>query len=133
MAHREGVVVSRLTPFEGPSSPNGTVNQITTEIRVYWPPNASEDYLLDLLEEAYMEAQQRIIVKVAEGHAESADADPVDELLDEVFGPIAGNVDSILGSMLRRTDQDNPTECLECHSPFAVSKLGLCAECGRWA
>ena len=60
MSRRECVHVSRKLRFESPPSPNSTVDLITVEIRVFYPPNADQMRLQNELGEAYLKASNEL-------------------------------------------------------------------------
>jgi hypothetical protein len=64
VGHRRNVYVSRIIPHETLPSPNATVAAVTTEIRLFFPPTATQATLLNELSLAYDEACERVRTEV---------------------------------------------------------------------
>lgn len=70
MGHRRNVSTYKRKPFQSPPSPNATVNEITVDIRVFFPPNAGLVDVLPFFDEVVAGLRQELIDVV---HAQEAD------------------------------------------------------------
>lgn len=66
MARRESVYVHRRAQYQSPPSPNATRNLISCEVRLFYPPNANEDAIDEVLYGAYNEALTRVHLALTE-------------------------------------------------------------------
>lgn len=60
MSGRPGILVSTKTPADGGESPNRYAPEITVEVRVYWPPKATDAEIYGALHEVWKRANIRI-------------------------------------------------------------------------
>lgn len=60
MGRRRSVYVRKRVPFTGPPSPNSTVDAISIDLRVFWPPNADRRSVALALLAAVNEAAELI-------------------------------------------------------------------------
>jgi hypothetical protein len=60
MSHRQNVSVYRQKDFKSPPSPNATVDAISVDIRVFFPPNAKPEDILPLYDETVALVRQRL-------------------------------------------------------------------------
>lgn len=67
MGRRSSVYITSRTSFPGPPAPNATVDAITVDVRVFFPPNAPAGLLHELLTDAAAAAHSRIDAKFATG------------------------------------------------------------------
>lgn len=65
MGKREGVIGSVHTPADGGVSPNARLPYITAELRVHWPPLATEAQIMDAIHAAVDQAVAKVL---ANGH-----------------------------------------------------------------
>lgn len=56
MSHRVSTYVTGKRKANGGVSPNAFKPWVSAEIRIFWPPLASEDQVLDLLFDLYQQA-----------------------------------------------------------------------------
>lgn len=66
MSSRPGVLATVIAPADGGVSPNRYVPAITAEVRVFWPPKATEAEVMDALTRAVAKAQKQIEERIAE-------------------------------------------------------------------
>lgn len=67
MSTRPGIVVKAENPADGGASPNQYPPVVTTEIRVFWPPLATEEQVLQTMAEATLDAIRAVVAKRREG------------------------------------------------------------------
>lgn len=60
MGHRKNVSIYKQKPFQGPPSPNATVNSISVDIRVFFPPNATTDDVLPFFDQTVSDLRSEI-------------------------------------------------------------------------
>lgn len=60
MAQRPGVQLTAHRPADGGEHPNRYFPTISAHIRVYWPPKATRDEVLQALTDAYLQAGEEI-------------------------------------------------------------------------
>ncbi|QGZ17334.1 hypothetical protein SEA_KAYLISSA_34 [Arthrobacter phage Kaylissa] len=60
MSSRPGVVTKQSVPADGGESPNRYAPFVTAEIRVFWPPKATDAEIERAIERAVAEARVRI-------------------------------------------------------------------------
>jgi hypothetical protein len=63
MGHRLSVSSMKRKPFKSPPSPNSTVDVISADIRIFFPPNADYISILKVLEEAYWDIRLQTLRK----------------------------------------------------------------------
>jgi hypothetical protein len=61
MAKRRHVYAIRREPAPTPPEPNATVAEITSEIRMAWPPGTSRDRLLQIVADTTADAVRQIV------------------------------------------------------------------------
>ncbi|UYL87675.1 hypothetical protein SEA_VRESIDENCE_35 [Arthrobacter phage VResidence] len=66
MSSRPGVLATHIAPADGGVSPNRYIPSITAEVRVFWPPLATEAEILDALNRAVASAHKQIDERRAE-------------------------------------------------------------------
>ncbi|WGH21108.1 hypothetical protein SEA_CASSIA_35 [Arthrobacter phage Cassia] len=60
MSSRPGVVTKQSVPADGGESPNRYAPFVTAEIRVFWPPKATDEEIETAIHRAVVEARRRI-------------------------------------------------------------------------
>jgi hypothetical protein len=60
MSARPGIIASKTVRSNGGQSPNNYRGVVTAELRVYWPPLATDEEITIALNSVIQEAQQRI-------------------------------------------------------------------------
>lgn len=139
MSARRSIYVSQKVPFEGPDSPNSTVNQVTLETRLFFPPNVTGEQLRTMWDNLVYRVDEEIAkwgieqaeeasTKASQKAAEDSFGEFLNEVFDQIFSPSQGVADSIM----RNLGRFDPRACDECGSTHSVSMLGLCAECNQW-
>jgi hypothetical protein len=61
VGHRRSAYAIRRVPAPGPPAPNATVEQITVEVRVFWPPGTSRGDIIQVLTDTVAEAGIAIV------------------------------------------------------------------------
>ncbi|UIW13450.1 hypothetical protein SEA_AMYEV_34 [Arthrobacter phage Amyev] len=60
MSSRPGVVTKQSAPADGGESPNRYAPFVTAELRVFWPPLATDEQIEDAITRAVAETRKRI-------------------------------------------------------------------------
>lgn len=67
MARRPGFGVTVRADADGGKSPNTYMPLITAEVRLFWPPKATREQVLDALEQAVEEAMEKFDTTYEDG------------------------------------------------------------------
>lgn len=66
MSSRPGVVTKQSVPADGGESPNRYAPFVTAEIRVFWPPKATDEEIDAAIYRAVTEARKRVKIRRGE-------------------------------------------------------------------
>ncbi|WNN93991.1 hypothetical protein SEA_NITRO_35 [Arthrobacter phage Nitro] len=66
MSSRPGIVTKQSVPADGGESPNRYAPFVTAEVRVFWPPKATHEQVMDAIDKAADEAKRRYFLRSPE-------------------------------------------------------------------